>query len=181
MKTLENRVIISTRPVSSDDNLHDNLIQNGATVLEFPMIEIKCARVDENIKRVLLEIELCDWIIFTSKNGVASFFSLLEKIRCSKEIPSSVKIATIGKTTEEEVRKNGAAPFFVSSGTTSADLLKELSNGQIKFNEIVLLPLGNLAKDILEKGLTSVANPTRINVYETIEAKNVSTEIIDRI
>jgi len=181
MKPLINQVIISTRPLSADDTLHDNLIQKGATVIEFPMIEIVTARLNEKIKLALQAIYLYDWIIFTSKNGVSNFFKLLEKIRCSKDIPPTVKIATIGNTTTEEVRKNGAEPFFVSSGTTSADLLKELSDGRIKFNELVLLPLGNLAKDTLEKGLTDLTNPTRLNVYETLETKIVSPEIIERI
>jgi uroporphyrinogen-III synthase len=181
MKSLENKVIISTRPLSADDSMHDHLIGKGATVIEFPMIEIVKANIVNNIEEALSNIKAFNWIVFTSKNGVNYFFDILEKLTGNKTIPTSVKIASIGFVTTRELEKNGTLPYFVSKGCTSTDLLKELSIGNIKPGSNILLPLGNLANDTLEKGFSSFANATRIDVYKTIETKTVSPEIIERI
>ena len=75
MKGLENKVIISTRPLSQDDSMINYLTQQGAIVNEFPMIEISQAEIDDNISETLEQIDSFNWIIFTSKNGFKYFRS----------------------------------------------------------------------------------------------------------
>jgi uroporphyrinogen-III synthase len=73
MSSLKNRTIISTRPLSNDDVIRDYLSDKGANVIDFPMIEISAAFVNDNIKNALNNIKSFQWIIFTSKNGVEFF------------------------------------------------------------------------------------------------------------
>lgn len=181
MSNLKDKVIISTRPLSSNDTISDYLKGRGATVLEFPLIEISAAEIDRNSEHILREIETFDWIIFTSKNGVKYFFSILKTFNSYVIIPPNIKIAVIGKVTAEALNENGITPFYISAGNNSENFLKELSVGIIRENERILLPLGNLANDKLEKGLSEFAIVKRIDVYQTTETKNVSKEIIDAI
>ena len=180
MKGLENKVIISTRPLSQDDSMINYLTQQGAIVNEFPMIEISQAEIDDNISETLEQIDSFNWIIFTSKNGVKYFFNILKKLDLSIT-SENIKFALIGNVTSEELLKNGFKPHFVSSGNTSEYLLNELSNGMIGINDNILLCLGNLATTTLEDGLSAIAMVTRINVYDTNEPKNISKEIISKI
>lgn len=180
MNTLAHKIIISTRPLTENDSLKDYLIEKGATVLDFPMIEICPVDLNDQIIYTLQNIISYQWIVFTSKNGVEYFYKLLNSLKIKTEKLALVKIAVIGKKTSEEVLKNNFKPFFVSLGNTSEDLLQELS-GKIKINEKVLLPLGELAADTLEKGLTEIGTITRINVYKTSAPKVISEDILEKI
>jgi len=70
MKTLENKIIISTRPLSNDDTMKKALIEKGATVLNFPTIKIVTNEPNAEIRSALANINTFQWLLFTSKNGV---------------------------------------------------------------------------------------------------------------
>lgn len=180
MITLADKIIISTRPLTKNDSVKEYLTEKGAKVLDFPMIEICTIKLDNRITNILQNIITYQWIVFTSKNGVESFYKLLKSLKINTETLVSIKIAVIGKKTSEEVRKNNCEPFFVSKGNTSEDFLHELSK-EIKINDSILLPLGELAADTLEKGLTVIGPVNRINVYKTSIPKVISQEILEII
>ncbi|MDD5185208.1 MAG: uroporphyrinogen-III synthase [Paludibacter sp.] len=180
MSTLENKIIISTRPLSVNDSIKNRLTERGAIVLDFPMIKICAVDLTGEIKDRLQQIATYQWIVFTSKNGVDYFFQMLNRLNIKTDELSSIKIAVVGKMTSEEVLKNNCRPHLISSGNTSADLLKELVE-KIKPSEKVLLALGELAEDTFEKGLVNSGKITRINVYKTVQPDMISTEIIERI
>ena len=180
MNTLKNKIIISTRPLSKDDTIKKNLTERGAIVLDFPMIEICPSVISESIINTLQNINSYQWIVFTSKNGVDYFFKFLNILNISAENFSLSKIAVIGKKTSKELLKNNCKPFLISSGNTSEDLFVELFS-KVKIYDKVLLVLGELADDVLEKGLCEVVDITRINVYKTVEPKTISKDIIKRI
>ena len=173
MNALENRIIISTRPLSDDDTLKKSLSGKGAVVLNFPMIKIVINALNTEIRTTFANLNTFEWLLFTSKNGVDSFFKIAKEIETIK-LP---KIAVIGKTTASEVRKNGFEPELISSGNTSEDFINELKS-KLHSNDSVLLIQGELADTKFENNLTSA---TRLNVYKTIETTDHCIEIINRI
>jgi uroporphyrinogen-III synthase len=180
MKSLKNRVIISTRPLSDNDIISDYLSEKGATVLEFPMIEICPAEINDKIRNAINNLNSFQWIIFTSKNGVTQFFKIISQFSFLSS-QFLFKIAVIGEKTAREVIKYGVTPHYISSGNTSEEMLNELINNHIKPKDNVLLILGKLAKDTLEKGLSQIAEVTRIDVYQTLPAKVYSKYILEKI
>lgn len=173
MHPLENKIIISTRPLSDDDTLKKSLTEKGATVLDFPMIRIVINSLNTEIQTTFANINTFEWLLFTSKNGVDSFFKILKEVK-----PVSLpKIAVIGQTTAKEVLKNGIEPELVSSGNTSEDFIGELKT-KLRSEDSVLVIQGELADTKLEHQLSSA---TRLNVYKTIKTVNHSAEIINRI
>jgi len=180
MSVLENKIIISTRPLSEDDSIKRNLMDKGAIVLDFPMIQICPMELNKDIEELLQQIHSFQWIVFTSKNGVDNFFKLLDQTSVHSDILARVKIAVVGKKTLEEVVKNNCNPYLLSTGGTSADLLNELIQ-KVEPTERILLVLGELADDTLEQGLVKVASPTRLNVYKTLHPGVHSKGIIERI
>ncbi len=181
MKKLKNKVIITTRPNDEHDTLSKYLRAEGASVIEMPMIEISPVEISIKTKKYFHNINKYNWLIFTSKNGVIYFFQLLENITGSRELPHTVKTAVVGKKTAEELKKNGVEPTLVSSGNTSEALLNELKTRYIQKNEKVLLALGNLAGDILEKGISDFCEVSRINVYKTTKPGYVDKKVLQRI
>ncbi|MFA6923277.1 MAG: uroporphyrinogen-III synthase [Bacteroidales bacterium] len=181
MSSLKNKVIISTRPLSENDAMSEYLKTKSAVILEFPMLEIIPAEINDKIQKSINNISNFNWLIFTSKNGVIYFFNFLEKIKGNKIIPDVIKTAVIGNKTAEELEKNGIKPFFISSGNTSETFLNELLEKHIKTNDNILLVLGKLAGNTIEEGLNKIADITRIDVYRTIETKIYSKKIIGKI
>ena len=180
MNSLKNKIIISTRPLSKEDSIKNQLTESGAIVLDFPMIKIDAVDLTDKLKVILEQIATYQWIVFTSKNGVDYFFKFLSRLSIKTEELSSIKIAVVGKKTSEEVLKNNFKPFLISSGNTSEDLLKELAE-KTEPSENILLILGELADDTLEKGLSGLGIITRLNVYKTSQEKIISSVIIERI
>ena len=179
---LENKTIISTRPLCMDGLLKELLQAEGAKYISLPMIDIEINELSLIEKNVFLNLEQFDWVIFTSINGVQSFFEHLESISPGKVFPSIIRTATVGHSTKEALQKFGIEASLVSSGKTAVDLLKHLNDEIPEGTNIkILLPLGNLAGDVLESGLKSKAQITRINVYKTIAPKEIDKQLLQKI
>ena len=180
MSTLTGKIIISTRPLTEDDSIKNHLTAKGACVLDFPMI--KTCGVELTVEQTLMLIAINDyeWIVFTSRNGVIHFYKQLNILNIDEQVIASTKIAVIGKSTGEEVLKHNKSPYLISSGKRSEDLLAEIQK-EIKPCDKVLLALGELAEDKLEKGLIPSCIVHRINIYKTIELEYTSNDIIDRM
>jgi Uroporphyrinogen-III synthase len=176
MKPLENKIIISTRPLANDDTMKKSLIEKGATVLDFPMIKIVTNELNDEIRPALANINTFQWLLFTSKNGVNSFFGMY-KNNYGEIAVLQPKIAVIGQATANEVLKNGYNPEFISTGNTSEDFIGELKT-KLRPDDPVLVIQGELADTKFEKNLIS---GTRLNVYKTVETTSHSIEIINRI
>ncbi len=180
MGELSNKIIISTRPLYEEDSIKGYLTQRGGIVLDFPMIEIADPEISDHLRTCIQEIRSFQWLVFTSKNGVIYFIKLLHQFGLSLESLSEIKVAVVGKITAKELIKNNITPFLISSGNTSQDLLNELLT-KVQPNEKILLSLAELADDTLEKGLSNLAIPTRLNAYRTIQPSTYAGEIIEKI
>lgn len=149
-------------------------------MLDFPMIKTCGVELTVEQTSILRAINEYEWIVFTSKNGVIHFYKQLNALNIDEKATARTKIAVIGKSTGEEVLKHNESPYLISSGKTSEDLLAEIQK-EIKPRDKVLLVLGELAEDKLEKELVHSCIVHRINVYKTIELEYTSYDIIDRI
>ncbi len=180
---LHDKLFISTRPKDSSDELAGMLSREGATVLEFPLIEIYDSLISENEKSCFLNPEQFQWIIFTSPNGVRSYFRILKDLTGSYRLPDEVQFAAIGKKTEAVLQGYGYRTSFVNPGSTAEDFSKpfltHIKTGGRKPN--ILLPLGNLARTVIQEDLKLAADCTRIDVYKTDVPQHFDEKIIQRI
>ena len=104
---LHNKIFISTRAPEAGDTLPDLLAKNGATVLSFPMIEIKPSELTPAGKAKIGHLDSYDWLFFTSRNGVIHFFKQLIDLTGSSELPASLKVAVVGSKTASELEYYG--------------------------------------------------------------------------
>ena len=151
---LSNKHIILTNYGSTDS--FNILTKFGATLHHFPMIEI-AGKFDKKP----FNLSDFDYYIFTSKNGVNSFFNL------NFVKGKIVKAICLGEKTKGALLENGIEPVFVSSKSYADNLISELLENQILTNKKILLVLGNLADDRIEEQLSSICNVKRIDVYNT--------------
>jgi uroporphyrinogen-III synthase len=180
---LQNKIFISTRPEGHPDELPELLEANGATVIRWPLIEIRRASLSSHEKQQLLNLHQFHWIVFTSPNGVRHFFESLKELTGTSDIPPDLEMAVIGAKTNKTVQSYGYTPSFVNPGNTAEDFAKPFIHFLTGkgYKPKILLALGDLARNLLQDNLEETAQCTRINVYHTLIPEHIDTNMIRRI
>jgi uroporphyrinogen-III synthase len=175
MVPLKGKIIIMTQPADHDGEFADSLKSRGAIVYNLPMIRTSTLEIADE--------EISDWLngkfgllIFTSKKGVRGFFSNLNRHSGSFSLPSTMKIAATGQSTQREVERYGNKVDFVNPGTLVTDLARYLLERVVRPGDKILLALGTLAPDFLERALSAKAEIKRFNVYETLPVEDIDQE-----
>jgi uroporphyrinogen III methyltransferase/synthase len=105
-RPLMGKKIVVTRARDQASQLTSLLESNGAEVIELPFIEVKPDFNPKQLTEILAGIAIYEWIIFTSVNGVKTFFDLFYKafqdIRCL----GPMRIAAVGTATAHEIEKH---------------------------------------------------------------------------
>ena len=118
-RPLMGKKIVVTRARDQAGQLTALLESNGAEVIELPFIEVQPDFDPTQLTEILAGIAIYEWIIFTSVNGVKSFFDLFYKafgdIRCL----GPMRIAAVGAATAREIEKHHL----------KVDLVPEKANG----------------------------------------------------
>jgi uroporphyrinogen III methyltransferase/synthase len=97
-------------------------------VLQFPTIEIAPPASWDSLDRVIEG--RYDWIVFTSSNGVASYFDRLMEKKLDARALAGVKIAAVGASTAADLRARGINPDLVPEKFLSTALLPLLAADQ---------------------------------------------------
>ena len=142
------------------------------------MIRTETAAWNGELQEILSKPETFDLLIFTSRNGVRSFFELLQ--RQGQTLPAGVKTAVIGRGTAQELALRHGKADYLQPGNTSRDFAGYLKSKVLKGGEKILLALGNLAPAFLQNELASVASVRRINVYRTLPEENYDKTVLQK-
>lgn len=98
-----------------------SLEELGADVLSLKVGRIQPVIIND------FERQICsaDWLIFTSKNGVKSFFYNMKHAGMDVRKLSDCKFAVVGKHTAEELEKHNIYPDFIPDTATGESLARE--------------------------------------------------------
>jgi uroporphyrinogen-III synthase len=179
--TLHGKTFISTVSERKSARIRSAFELLGATILDFPMIEVVPVGCNPVIRQELSQISRYDWIIFTSVSGVEHFFKLWSEMYPGLTLPVSIRIGAVGRQTAGAIESAGCKVTFMGTGNTASDLAEELIAGKHITAMRVLLPLGNLAPDSLRARLAKEAKVTRLEVYQTIKSETNNPETMNRI
>ena len=177
-RPLFGRKILVTRTRAQASKLSRQLENLGASVIEFPTIEI-AAPTDNfvGLDAAISALKNFDWIIFTSANGVEKFFDRLRNFRLDARALSSSKIATIGSATAEKLERCGIFADVVPAEFRAESLLDALKN--LVAGKKILLARAEVARDVLPVELEKFgAEVTVAAAYKTIPAaeKNLDAD-----
>ena len=139
-----------------DTDSFQSLKEYGATLYHFPMIDIV-----SNSDVTPFNLSNFDYYIFTSKNGVNSFFNL-DFLK-----GETINAICLGEKTKGALTENGVESIFISTESYAENLITELVENQMINGKKVLLVLGNLADNSIEAELSSICKVKRLNVYNT--------------
>lgn len=165
---LKGKTVICTYPETEQEESAGILEETGATVLFMPMIAVE--PMTFSLKN---DPKHYDWFVFTSKNAILPFFS-----QCP--LTASQKVAALGPATAAGLTRMNCRVNFAGKGTSAVHFAKELGR-IISPEEQILLVLGALAPDTLEKMLSESCSVERINVYQTTKPAYVDPELIQRV
>lgn len=178
---MEGVTFISTRPPGRSAKLRKLLGEQGAELIEMPMIDIRSTSFSDREREFVRNTGQFDWIVFTSSNGVTQFFEHLNRVNGSYRIAGGTRIAVIGKQTGSALKTFGYDADYVSTVSTGRVFSQKLSELFKGMNPRVLLPVGNLAGRTIEEGLRDVAVVVRINVYDTVMPDKINKEALKLI
>ncbi|MGA2544629.1 MAG: uroporphyrinogen-III C-methyltransferase [Verrucomicrobiota bacterium] len=119
------RRIVVTRTRAQASQLSRQLLDRGADVLEIPTIRIEPPTQRLALADVLLELNSYDWLIFTSPNGVATFFEYFFKVFDDLRDIGGVRIAAVGPATAATLRQlhlkvDLTPPEYIASAIAAA-------------------------------------------------------------
>jgi len=178
---MRGKIVVTTQPADQAAEMLQQLARHGVQALNMPMIETQTIQIPDDIFLPCIVPGNYDLLIFTSKKGVRGFFENLHRITQYYDMPSEIKIATVGKSTADELGRFNQKATYINPGTNGEDLVAYLIDNVLHNRSKVLLALGNRAPELLQESIAKIAFVTRINVYETkylIPADPSAIEII---
>jgi len=153
-RPLFGRRVVVTRPREQAGELARTLEDAGAEVVLFPTIAIVPSGDPAALDRAVAAAGTCDWIVFTSANGVRVFFArFAAQGRDVREL-GSVRLAAIGPETAGELERRMLRPAVVPREYRAEGLLEALAGEDLRGRR-VLLPRAAGARSVLPETLAA--------------------------
>ncbi|AWB45736.1 uroporphyrinogen-III C-methyltransferase [Paenibacillus sp. CAA11] len=173
--------ILVTRARAQASDMVRRIEDLGGEPYEFPVIETRTpadAGVLSDTSEALSQLEAYDWVFFTSVNAVDYFFVQLEKL--GKDIRGLYKarVAAVGPATSKALAQRGIIAESLPE-RYQAEGVFEAFAGELKPEQKVLLPHGNLARSWLREKLTELGvSVTEALLYETVATGEDDVELL---
>ena len=145
--------IVVTRAREQAGQLSKMLEDNGAEVIELPFIEVTPDFDEKLLTEVLAGIAVYEWIIFTSANGVKTFFDLFHRAYDDIRCLGPMRIAAVGAATAREIEKHKLKVDLVPKKANAKALAQELVENEGMESVQVLVITGNQNREELVQRL----------------------------
>jgi len=162
--------------------LVEGLRASGATVLPFPIIEIRGIEDKRPLDQALGSLHKYAWIIFTSAHGVLYFSKRFHERALDKDLLSDTKICAIGPATAKTLRENGfridlIPELFIAEGVLEA-LGRYCGGLKTLAGRNILIPRAKEARNELPEALLKAGAHVDIVVcYQTVRAEMSQEDI----
>ena len=173
---------VVTRAREQAGQLTHMLEDKGAEVIELPFIEVTPEFDPKLVSEVFTGLAVYEWIIFTSANGVKTFFDLFYKafddIRCL----GPMRIAAVGAATAREIEKHRLKVDFVPKKANAEALADELIENEGMESVQVLVVTGNQNREALVKRLETEGRAIvdTLPLYKTKKTNLLANEAAER-
>lgn len=157
---LRHRRFVISRSHYQQSTIVDQLANLGAEVLSIPMNDILPNH------SALKNINLSDitHIIFTSENGVRSFFIALTENNMDVRFLANKKVIAIGQHTTSILTSFGILPDMMPNVSTSKGIIDALGT-ELNSSHHVLIPTSSAADNVFETLSETGAKVTKVNIY----------------
>lgn len=175
-RPLQNQRIVVTRARDQAGQLAGPLRARGAQVLEIPVIKIAPPKERGPILEALASLNGYDWIIFTSANGVASFFRMFFQGFQDLRDLGGVRLAAVGPATAAKLKELHLQVDLTPDEFVASEIAKALAGFQSLENLRILLLRAEVANPELPKQLEDLgAIVDDVACYQTVaETEDIS-------
>lgn len=181
-KLLFGKRIVITRARAQSSELERQLSELGAQVLEVPSIRIVPPQSWQPLDDAITNLERYDWIVFTSVNGVESFFQRLLKPGSDSRKLHNAKIAAIGSTTVKQLRQYGILADLQPPKFVAEALIEALQKQTEISGKHFLLPCAEPARPVFKDELLKAgAELNEVVAYRTVTESDQGEKTIKQI
>ncbi|HLJ15112.1 MAG TPA: uroporphyrinogen-III C-methyltransferase [Bryobacteraceae bacterium] len=167
--------IVVTRDRRQAADLAEPLRLLGAEVVEMPTIEIRPPTDAGPLEEAIAHLEMYDWLIFTSANGVGFFLEKLD--RSARDLRSlRARLCAIGPGTRKaledlHLKVDRMPEQYIAESLIAAFAADDLNQKRI------LLPRAAVARDTVPKELSRRgAQVDVVEAYRTVIPENAATQ-----
>ena len=171
-----------TRPTDQCEKISQRIIELSGQPVVMPLISI--SPIDQQQKAKVQDVidRLCDydWIVFTSVNGVSSFFEYLFAAGKDVRAIGQIQIASIGPSVEKALQRFSLKSDVVPE-TFRAEALAEVLADHVDGQQ-VLWPRANRARQVLPETLEAAgAKVTGLEVYVNDDVAELPSEVVQQM
>jgi uroporphyrinogen III methyltransferase/synthase len=156
--------VLVTRTREQASELSSVLRELGADVVEAPAIRVETPRAWTMVDRAVARLGdgRYDWVVFTSANGVATFWRRLRAAHADARAFGGTRVAAVGAGTANALRTLGIEPDLVPATFTTEAIGRAFPRGRGR----VLLARADKIEPGLEEALQAKGWTTeRVTVY----------------
>ncbi len=180
-RSLSEKSIVITRPRSRRDTLRAGLLAAGADVIDCPLIRIAPPSDDAPLCDALRDLFPCQWLLFTSAHGVASFFRTWLRLGLDLRGFSLCRIAAVGPATAAALARRGFQADLVPTTHTADALAEALVAAAGNSRGVVFCP----RSDVAPRELPNRLEHAGFSVHEVVAYRTVpralSPDILERL
>ena len=152
--------VVVTRDEVDDGPLTALLVDLGCRVYPWPTIRTAPPEDPGPLKAVLAELDLFDWIVFTSPRAARAVVAA--------ERPAELRVAAVGEATADALADVGWVSDLVPEEQTGDALVHALTEAGVGEGTRVLFPASAIARDTVPEGLRRLgADVVQVVAYRT--------------
>jgi len=176
-KPLFGRGVVITRPEAQSEEMAELLRREGARVIHFPTIRIEPPQSLEEMDGALAKLDTYHWIVFTSANGVRSFFRRLRDLGRDVRDLKGIGLCAIGPMTASLIERFGIRVDVIPDEYISEGVVRAFEGMDMKGKNI-LLPRAAAARDVIPDGLRKLgARVDVVTAYRTVNSGRKKSEL----
>lgn len=165
-----------TRAEGQLDSVIDDVLKLGGDPVPMPMIQIRPPESWDEVDAVISRLDVFDWLIFTSANGVRSFFGRMWQSGRDVRALGSARLAAIGPATAEALAAHLLRADVVPAEYRAEALAKSLLP-HLK-GKSALWVRASRGRDVLPTALaTGGANLKQVVVYRNDDVDVLPEEL----
>ncbi|MFW6334936.1 MAG: uroporphyrinogen-III synthase, partial [Desulfosalsimonas sp.] len=173
--------IAVTRARSQASSLVSRLSELGASVIEAPAIKIRPVEDLSLLDEAIENLDRYHWLVFTSVNGVDSFFSRLKEHGKDARALGGAGTAAIGPATAARMKENGVRADIIPESYRAESVVSAFADLDMA-GKRVLLPRAEGARAVLPEELSKMgARVDEIISYRAVQAEDRTQELVESL
>ena len=186
-RPLLGKTVVVTRSREQASALSEELVALGAQTLEFPTIRCQPRpATDPQVAQAIDDLlaDRADWVVFTSANGVNSFFGQLTETGRDARAFAHAKVCAIGPATARALADHGISADAVPPRYVAESVAETLLSHGVTAGTKVMLLRASVARGVLPERLREAGAEVSVTaVYDTVtpEADDQAQDLLARL